>query len=74
MKEFVDSFSDMLSAHGGWGLAAVMAFVLRWLFLRNDDERKARHQEFVTLLKETQDMLGSVAVLIQKCQGPRNDD
>jgi len=92
MAAFVASLSKLLSAHGGWGLAAVTAYVCRWLYFKRDEDRKqfvlllnnihkehaeereARHKEFTTMLKETQDLLSSVAVLIRKCQGPNHDE
>ena len=90
MSEFVTEISALLSQHGGWGLAAVFAYVIFKIYGKMEADRvkfveslsaqqisfneamEVRHNEFITLLKETQDTLGSVGVIIQKCQGPKD--
>lgn len=71
MGSFAKDFGDLLSAHGGWGLAAVFAYVIRALW----NQIEAMRTEHNDILKETTDMLSAVQITLMEChkKRPRDD-
>jgi len=68
MAETVKAIGDLLATQGGWGLAALFGYVIWKLYDGKCKEQEKQHTEFVSLLRETQDALTSIGIIIQKCQ------
>jgi len=66
--------ANILQVTGGWGLSAVLCYVIYRLYNDNQKQAKKNHEEFVAVLKETTEMLASVQEHMKNCYIARRED
>ena len=63
----INSIAAFLQINGGWGIAAICMVALWRKDKQFGDKLDERHEEFLALLRETSDMLGSIREVLVRC-------